>query len=110
MGIKYVNIRRTPTFIHAYSEMRDYLKRSSPLAFLALPQAMTTILDVMNANPHAWPIKRKKIDGIEYVFHLAIIDIAYRRLHVRYFVDSSEVSHLAAVWVDGCDEPNYLLP
>jgi hypothetical protein len=107
---KYRKIRRTPTFIADYSELRVYLRHSSPLAFLALPGAMETILDVIDTSPHGWPIKRKRIGEVEYIFHLAIIDIAYRRLHVRYFVDDDGVSHLSTVWVDGHDEPNYILP
>ena len=107
---KYQKIRLTPTFKVAYSEMSAYLKRSSPLAFLALPTAMTTILDVIDDHPRGWPIKRKRLGGSEHVFHLAIIDIAYRRLHVRYFVGADDVSYLSAVWVDGHNEPNYILP
>lgn len=110
MNKKYSKILRTPTFIAAYSEMRVYLKRSSPLAFLALPLAMTTILDTISSNPRAWPIKRKRIDGMEYEFHVAIIDIAYRQLHIRYFVDFQDTAYLSAAWVDGNDEPGYVLP
>jgi hypothetical protein len=40
----------------------------------------------------------------------AVIDIAYRRLHVRYHVDPDGISYLLAVWVDGHDEPNYSIP
>lgn len=108
MAGKYLKIRRTLTFIAAYSEMRSYLKRSSPLAFLALPSAMKTILDVIDNHPRSWPIKRKCLGGVEEEFHLAIVDIAYRRLHVRYYVDTENVSYLLAVWVDGHDEPNYV--
>ena len=92
----------------AYSEMRSYLRESSPLAFLALPSALKTILDVIDNQPRSWPIRRKRLGGVEHEFHLAIIDIAYRRLHIRYFVDSEDVSHLSAVWVDGHDEPRYI--
>jgi len=80
--------------------------RSSPLAFLALPSAMETILDVIDRHPRSWPVKRKRLSGVEYEFHLAIINIAYRRLHIRYLIDD-EVSYLLAAWVDGHDEPNY---
>ena len=68
---------------------------------------MTTILDTLNAHPRSWPRKRKQIAGTEYEFHLAIMSIAYRRLHLRYIVDGSDVCHLAAIWVDGHDEPKY---
>lgn len=104
---QYRRIRRTPTFIEEYSRLRAYLQQSSPLAFQALPQAMTTILDTIDAHPRSWPLKRKRIADSEYAFHLAIISIAYRRLHVRYFVDDEDICHLAAVWVDGHDEPLY---
>ena len=104
---KYKQIRRTPTFIKEYSRLRSYLHQSSPLAFQALPQAMTTILDTIDAHLRSWPRKRRPIGGNEYEFHLAIMSIAYRRLHLRYFVDGSDVCHLAAIWVDGNDEPNY---
>jgi hypothetical protein len=107
MAKKYQRIKRTPTFIAAYSELRQYLGRSSPLAFLALPSAIQTILDVIDMHPRSWPIKRKNISGVEYEFHLAIINLAYRRLHIRYLVDDNEVSYLLAVWVDGHDEPKY---
>jgi len=68
---------------------------------------MTTILDTIAASPRSWPLKRKSIGGIEYAFHLAIISIAYRRLHLRYFVDDADICYLAAIWVDGHDEPKY---
>lgn len=109
MAGKYRKIRRTPTFIAAYAELRSYLRKSSPLAYFALPSAMKTILDVIDSHPHGWPVKRKRLGGVEHEFHLAIIDIAYRRLHVRYFVDAEEVSHLSAIWVDGHDEPKYVI-
>jgi hypothetical protein len=70
---------------------------------------MQIIIDVIDNNPHGWPIRRKTIEGNELGFHLAVVNIAYRKLHVRYFVDSGSVAHLAAVWVDGNDEPTYLL-
>ena len=107
MKPKYQQIRRTPTFIKEYAQLRSYLHQSSPLAFQALSQAMTTILDTIDAHPRSWPRKRRQIGGTEYEFHLAIMSIAYRRLHLRYFVDGSDVCHLAAIWVDGNDEPNY---
>lgn len=109
MKQKYQQIRRTPTFIVEYSYLRTYLHQSSPLAFQALSQAMTTILDTIDAHPRSWPRKRKKIGGTEYDFHLAIMSIAYRRLHLRYFVDDSEICYLAAIWVDGHDEPKYII-
>lgn len=105
--VKYQRIRRTPTFIEEYARLRTYLQQSSPLAFQSLPRAMTTILDTIGAHPRCWPFKRKRIGGAEYTFHLAIISLAYRRLHVRYFVDDEDICHLAAVWVDGHDEPRY---
>jgi len=71
---------------------------------------MKTILDVIDANPQAWPVKRKRISGMDLVFHLAVVDIAYRHLHVRYFVDENGISHLLNTWVDGHDEPSYVLP
>jgi hypothetical protein len=108
MSNKYQKIKRTPSFIAAYSEMRAYLKRSSPMAYLALPSAMETILDVIDMHPRSWPIKRKLLAGVECEFHLAIINIAYRRLHIRYLVDNDGMSYLLATWVDGHDEPNYL--
>ncbi len=107
---KYKQIRRTPTFIHEYSRLRSCLHQSSPLAFQALPRAMTTILDTIDAHPRSWPRKRRQIGDNEYEFHLAIMSIAYRRLHLRYFVDDSDVCYLAAIWVDGHDEPKYNVP
>jgi len=107
MAKRYPNIKRAPSFIAAYSEMRSYLRRTSLLAFMALPAAIETILDVIDKTPRAWPNKRKSLDGAEREFHLAIIDIAYRRLHIRYIVDKDNVSFLVAVWVDGHDEPDY---
>ncbi|WP_429886104.1 hypothetical protein [Geoalkalibacter halelectricus] len=110
MTPQYPHIRRTPAFIAAYKELRAYLKDSSPLAFSALPAAMKTILDVIDRHPRSWPLKRKSLGAKELEFHLAIVGIAYRRLHVRYFVDSDNISYLAAVWVDGQDEPRYIVP
>ncbi len=107
MAGKYSKIRRTPTFIAAFDGLRTYLRRSSPLAFYVLPSAMQTILDVIDSHPHAWPIKRKNLGGVERTFHLAVIDIAYRRLRVHYHVNPDGFSYLLAVWVDGHDEPNY---
>ena len=109
MPKKYQKIRRTPSFIAAYSEMRSYLRNSSPLAFVALPSAMKTVLDVIDKHPCSWPVKRKHLGGIECEFHHAIIDLAYRRLHIRYFVDNYDESYLLAVWVDGHDEPDYII-
>jgi hypothetical protein len=109
MGKKYQKIRQTPTFISAYSELRSYLKTSSPLAFLALPQGMKTVLNVIDDHPRGWPVRRKNLGGVALEFHLAIVSIAYRRLHIRYHVDVNDVSHLLAVWVDGHDEPRYLM-
>ena len=109
MKSRYQQIRRTPTFIKEYSRLRSYLQQSSPLAFQALPQAMTTILDTIDAHPRSWPRKMSQKGGIKYEFHLAIMSIAYRRLHLRYFVDDSDVCHLAAIWVDGHDEPKYCI-
>ena len=108
MSSKYAKIRRTPTFISAYGELRIYLRKSSPLAYLALPQAMQTILDVIDRHPRGWPIRHKQLGGLDREFHLAVISIAYRRLHVRYYVDDDAgLSHLLAIWVDGHDEPKY---
>lgn len=109
MARKYLNIRQTPAFKAAFSGIRSYLRRSSPLSFLALPSAMETILDVIDGNPRSWPIKRKHLGESDVEFHLAVVSIAYRRLHIRYFVDTAEVAYLAAIWVDGNDEPNYIL-
>lgn len=110
MAVQYTNIRRTPTFIAAFSEVREHLRQASPLAYMALPSAMTTILDVIERHPRAWPIKRKRMAGVEVEFHLAVLDLAYRRIHVRYYVDNNDVSHLLTVWVDGQDEPKYINP
>ena len=104
---KHQKIRRTPNFISAYAEMSSYLKKSSPMAYLSLPQGMETILDVIDAHPRGWPIRRKNIGGIDLEFHIAIVSLAYRKLHVRYSVDDNDVSCLLAIWVDGNDEPNY---
>ena len=106
---KYQRIRRTPTFISAYIDLRSYLKKSSPMAHLALPQGMMTILDVIDSHPRGWPVRRKKLGGVEREFHLAIVSISYRKLHVRYFVDDNNFSNLLAVWVDGHDEPAYVI-
>jgi hypothetical protein len=70
---------------------------------------MTTILDVMAEHPRAWPVKRKILGGLEQEFHLAVKDIAYRRLYVRYFVDEEDICYLLAVWIDGQDEPRYII-
>ena len=109
MAQKYGRIRETPTFLAAYSDIRKNLRLRSPAAFLALPSAMTVILDVMAEHPRAWPIKRKMLKGVDREFHLAIKDIAYRRLHVRYLVGESDICYLLAVWVDGQNEPRYIL-
>ena len=109
MSGKYNRIRHTPTFLAAFADIRDNLQSKSPAAYRALPSAMTTILDVMAEHPRAWPIKRKMLGGVEQEFHLAVKDIAYRRLHVRYFVDEDEVCYLVAIWVDGQDEPSYII-
>ncbi|MCD6526739.1 MAG: hypothetical protein J7K75_07105 [Desulfuromonas sp.] len=107
MKSKYQQIRRTPTFIKEYSRLRSYLDQSSPLAFQALSQAMTTILETIDAHPRSWPRQRRQIGGNEFEFHLAVMSIAYRHLHLRYFVDDSGICYLAAIWVDGHDEPKY---
>jgi hypothetical protein len=107
MPRKYTRIRRTPSFLAAFSEIRAYLQRSSPAAFLELPTGMQIILDVIDANPRSWPIRQKTIEGRELIFHLAVVNIAYRKLHIRYFVDADMISHLAAIWVDGNEEPTY---
>ena len=109
MSEKYIRIRNTPTFLAAFSDIRENLQSKSPAAYRALPSAMTTILDVMAEHPRAWPIKRKMLGGGEQEFHLAVKDIAYRRLHVRYCVDEHDVCYLLAVWVDGQDEPRYII-
>ena len=109
MSRKYDRIRRTATFIAAFSDIRENLQSKSPTAYFALPSAITTILDVMAEHPRAWPVKRKTLGGVEQEFHLAIKDIAYRRLHVRYFVDEHDVCYLLTVWVDGQDEPGYII-
>lgn len=104
---KYARIRVTPVFEKAYAELSGYLKKSSPMAFLVLPSAMATILDTIENNSRAWPIRRKAIGDKEIEFHLAIVPLAYRRLHLRYLVDEKEFVHLLALWVDGHDEPTY---
>jgi len=104
---KYSRINVTPVFETAYAEIADYLKISSPLAFMALPAAMTTILDTIDAHPYAWPVRRKIIGNREVEFHLAIVPVAYRRLHLRYRVDKEKSVYLLAIWVDGHDEPTY---
>lgn len=109
MSGKYIRIHKTPTFLAAYSAIREYLRLNSPSAYRALPSAMTTILDVMAEHPRAWPVKRKLLGGVEQEFHLAVKDIAYRRLHVRYIVDEEDTRYLVAVWVDGQDEPRYII-
>jgi len=78
------------------------------VAYRALPQALTTILEVMTNHPQGWPIKRKNLAGKEVIFHLAVTDIAYRRLHVRYYVDENAICHLLTTWIDGQDEPRYM--
>jgi len=105
---RYTRIKRTSSFMAAYSEIRSYLQRSSPAAFLELPSGMQIILDAIEANPRCWPARRKIIEGCELAFHLAIVGIAYRKLHVRYFVDSDNIAYLSAIWVDGNNEPLYV--
>jgi len=104
---KYSRINVTPAFETAYAAIADYLKTSSPLAFMALPAAMTTILDTIDSHPYAWPVRRKTIGAREVEFHLAIVPVAYRRLYLRYSVDTEESVYLLAIWVDGHDEPTY---
>ena len=108
MSGRYKNIRRTPGFITEYIEIREHLKKTSPVAYQALPKAMKTILDVIATYPRAWPVKRKELTGTEYILHLAVVSIAYRRIHIRYFVDNNQVCHLLTVWIDGEDEPGYI--
>jgi len=110
MASRYNNIRRTPTFLAAFSEIRTHLRAASPAAYCALPSAMATILDVIAKHPQAWPVKRKMLGGVEHEFHLAIMDLAYRRIHVRYYVDDDGTCHLLAAWIDGQDEPTYIIP
>jgi len=104
---KYFRIRVTPACEAAYTDLSAYLQKSSPLAFIALPAAMATILDTIDAHPCAWPVRRKVLGNREVEFHLAIVPLAYRRLHLRYLVDREELTHLLAIWVDGHDEPTY---
>ncbi len=108
MAGKYDRIRRTAAFLSAYSDISENLQRKNPVAFRALPSAMTTIFNVMAEHPRAWPVKRKMLGGIELEFHLAVVDIAYRRLHVRYYVEN-DICYLLAAWVDGQDEPSYIV-
>ena len=110
MASKYKNIHRTQTFITAFSELRTHLREKSPVAYLALPSAMATILDVIEKHPRAWPVKRKMLEGVQHEFHLAIMDLAYRRIHVRYYVDEDGICYLLTAWVDGQDEPKYIIP
>ena len=109
MSKKHDRILRTTTFLASFSDIRENLQRKSPAAYLALPSAITTILDVMAEHPRAWPIRKKMLGGVEQEFHLAIKDIAYRRLHVRYCVDERDVCYLLTAWVDGQDEPSYII-
>ena len=109
MAAKYKNIRRTSGFIADYAEISSRLRARSPVAHRALPQAMTAILDVIERHPRGWPIRRKTLAGAEYEFHLAIAAVAYRRIHVRYYVDDSDISYLQTAWIDGQDEPNYVI-
>lgn len=109
MARKYDRILSTPTFTSAYSHIREYLQSKSPAAYRALPSAMTTILDVMAEHPRAWPVKRKLLGGVEFEFHLAVKNIAYRLLHVRYYVNEKDICYLLAAWIDGQDEPNYIV-
>jgi len=104
---RYSRINVTPVFEIAYAELADYLKTSSPLAFMALPAAMTTILDTIDSHPYAWPVRRKIVGDREVAFHLAIVPVSYRRLHLRYLVDTEKSVYLLAIWVDGHDEPTY---
>jgi hypothetical protein len=110
MASKYKSIRRTPTFIAAFSELRTHLREKSPVAYLALPSAMETIFDVIEKHPRAWSVKRKMLGGTQHEFHLAIVDLAYRRIHVRYYVDENGICYLLTACVDGQDEPNYIIP
>jgi len=110
MASKYKNIRRTPTFIATFTELRIHLRETSPVAYLALPSAMATILDVIGKHPRAWPVKRKMLGGTQQEFHLAIVDLAYRRIHVRYYVDDDGICYLLTAWIDGQDEPSYIIP
>jgi len=110
MTSKYKNIRRTPTFIAAFSELRTHLREKSPVAYLALPSAMATILDVIKKHPCAWPVKRKMLGGVQHEFYLAIMDLAYRRIHVRYYVDDNGICYFLTAWIDGQDEPKYIIP
>lgn len=110
MASKYKNICRTPTFIAAFLEIRTHLREKSPVAYLALPSAIATILDVIENHPRSWPVKRKMLGGVQHEFHLAIMDLAYRRIHVRYYVDADGICYLLTAWIDGQDEPNYITP
>jgi len=107
MPTKYGRIRRTATFLEDYAQIRMRLQRSSPLAYQALPYAMKTILDFINKFPRGMPVRYMNIEGVDVEFHLAIVDIAHRRLHVRYYVDECDVSFLMVAWIDGDDEPDY---
>jgi hypothetical protein len=107
MPVKYSKIRRTATFLEDYAQIRIRLQRSSPLAYQALPHAMKVILDFIDKFPRAMPIRHKNFDGEDVEFHLAIVDIAHRRLHVRYHVDQHDMCFLMASWIDGDDEPDY---
>lgn len=110
MASKYKSIRRAPTFITNFTELRTHLRETSPVAYLTLPSAMTTILDVIGKHPRAWPAKRKMLGGAQYEFHLAVVDLAYRRIHVRYYVDEDGICCLLTAWMDGQDEPSYIVP
>lgn len=109
MATKYRRIRVTPAFHDAYSEIRESLRRYSPAAYRKLPAAMTAILDVIEEHPRAWPVKRRMINGANLEYYLAIKNIGYRRIHVRYLVNKRDVCYLLAAWVDGQDEPRYII-
>jgi hypothetical protein len=107
---KYLHIKRLPTFNVTYKSLRDYLKRINLTAYLELPNGLTIILDAIELSRHGWPIKRVKMGRKEEQFHLAVVDIGTRTLHVRYHVDSNDCAHLLVAWVDGNDTPPYQLP
>lgn len=106
---KYPQIRPTEFFVEGYTDLRFKLKKSSPMAYRALPHGINNILAVIDSHPHGWPVKRKNIGGFDLEFHLAIVNISYRKLHVRYIVEEKDMCSLLAIWIDGQDEPNYTI-
>jgi hypothetical protein len=107
MTKKYSRIRRLPAFVEDYVVIRARLRGSSPRAYLALPGAMRSIIDFISMFQLGMPVRRINIGGEDIEFHLAIVNIAHRKLHVRYHVDTHGICYLMTAWIDGDDEPDY---